>query len=594
MKRAPFVVLTALAIIVSLQVAAPAKTIYIPRTMSGHAVQRGAATARLEFPATHVAFQWTGQEGTGVVFRVLGPDGTGRWQLAEESHDLEDGDTHYSGVYHVGDAKKLEWRPIVLPEAAGSEASARGVRGDRLIPIRPGELARGPVRSAAVVRMDYVNTTDGPLQARTVPAVARAQTTTTPRIVSRAEWGADESYKSTSGGCKRTFFPLQQLFVHHTAGSNDDPNPHATMRAIYHFHTKSRGWCDLGYNFVIGNDGTIFEGRWARRYQSWETPTSEDPAGNVVSGAHVSGYNSGSMGISMMGNFTSAKVTPAARDALVRTLAWVSDRHNIDPLAQHTYRNPETGVSRKLYRIGGHRDAGSTSCPGTTLYADLPQIRKEVAAMIGAGRQTPSIVLRGTPTKLEHGGESTITGTLLDEQGAPMVAKPVTLYTRPSGGRWTIVDQKVTGPDGSFGHTFKPARNTAFGATYAGDSATWERQSRVVRVKVKAIVSLNVEGGTPEGSMFRYEPGTSKVTFRGTVSPSLPGRTVKVKIFKRNADGTDRLLREKFHVLDSNSMYTSGFKPRRPGHVYRVVTWNPRGQGYVASRSPSAFFTVSQ
>jgi hypothetical protein len=268
------------------------------------------------------------------------------------------------------------------------------------------------------------------------------------------------------------------------------------------------------------------------------------------------------------------------------------DRHNLDPLAQHTYRNPDTGTSRKLYRMAGHRDAGQTACPGTTLYSDLPRLRKDVAALIGSGRQNPSITLQGAPLKIQHGSQSTISGTLVDEQGAPMVAAPVTIHARPNGGRWTVVGQKVTGVDGSFSHTTQPGRNTKFGATYAGDTSTWERQSRVVTIKVKAIVTLRTEGGRQDGTTMRYEPGTSKVTFRGEVSPSLPGRTIKVKIFRRKPDGTEKLMRDKLHTLDANSTYTSGFRPRRAGHLYRVVTWNPKGKGYIASSSPSVFFTV--
>ncbi|MGI8773512.1 MAG: N-acetylmuramoyl-L-alanine amidase [Actinomycetota bacterium] len=593
MKRAPLVVLAALTIIVSLQVAVPAKTIYIPRSLSGTVSERGAAVTRLDFPATHVMFKWTGDEGTGVVFRTVRADGADEWQVAEEAHDLEDGDTHYSGVYYVGRAERLEWRPVKLPDPPASEVTARAWRGDDLQPVKPGELARTSTRPGALVRMDYVNTSDGPLEARTVPAVAQAQAST-PRMVSRSEWGADESSKRTTGSCKRQFYPLQQLFVHHTAGSNNDPNSYATMRAIYYFHTQSRGWCDLGYNFVIGSDGTIFEGRWARKFNSWETPNSENPAGHAVAGAHVSGYNSGSIGISMMGNFTSAKVTLAARDSLVRTLAWVMDRHNLDPLPQHTYRNPDTGHTRKLPRMAGHRDAGQTACPGTTLYNDLPNLRRDVAAMIAGGRMTPSLDLRGAPVKLQYGEGTTITGTLRDEQGAPMVVKPVTLYSRPHGGRWTIVDQKLTGADGSFSYTTEPSRNSKFGATYPGDASTWERQSSVVTIKVKAIVTLQTQGGTSEGSIMRYEPGTRKVTFGGDVTPALPDRTIKVKIFKVRPDGTEKFVRDKFPKLDATGSYTSGFQPRRVGHVYRVATWNPRGKGYAASRSPSVFFTVAE
>ena len=151
------------------------------------------------------------------------------------------------------------------------------------------------------VKVDLLNTVDGPT--KLVPAARAEAGASGPNIVTRAEWGADESIKSTSGGCSRSFWRVQQLFVHHTAGVNNDPDPEATMRAIYWYHTKSRGWCDIGYNFVIGPDGSIFEGRWARSYMPWESHTGEDAQGRAVSGAHVANFNSGSVGISMMGNF---------------------------------------------------------------------------------------------------------------------------------------------------------------------------------------------------------------------------------------------------------------------------------------------------
>jgi hypothetical protein len=110
---------------------------------------------------------------------------------------------------------------------------------------------------------------------------------------------------------------VQQLFVHHTAGSNFDRHPKATMRAIYWFHTVRRGWCDIGYNFVISWDGRVFEGRWARRYKPWEVHDSEDARGRAVAGAHVSGFNSGSVGVSVMGNFSRVSAPPDVR----RTLA---------------------------------------------------------------------------------------------------------------------------------------------------------------------------------------------------------------------------------------------------------------------------------
>lgn len=54
--------------------------------------------------------------------------------------------------------------------------------------------------------------------------------------------------------------------------------------------------------------------------------------GNGVTGAHVQGYKSGTVGIALRGTLTNQAATPAARDALKRLLAWKADRHAIDPM----------------------------------------------------------------------------------------------------------------------------------------------------------------------------------------------------------------------------------------------------------------------
>jgi hypothetical protein len=323
----------------------------VPRTMARSMTETaasGVGRALLEFPATHIAFSWTGDEGTGVRYRTWYADGhVSRWRGAREAHDMGHGRSHYSGVIQVDRPATVEWRPV-QPRAT----------------------------DLGSVTLDYLNTEDG----LRVPAARKtaARAPSTPAIVTRAQWGADESIKRVGPNCTRSFWPVQQLFVHHTAGSNYDPNPKATMRAIYWYHTVRRGWCDIGYNFVIGWNGAIYEGRWARRYQPWEVHSSEDRRARAVRGAHVEGFNTGSVGVSLMGNFSTARLPPRMRGALVRLLAWEADRHNLAPLGRHVYRNPETGLRRRLQYIAGHRDAGQTSCPGGNLYRILPFIRRAV------------------------------------------------------------------------------------------------------------------------------------------------------------------------------------------------------------------------
>lgn len=435
----------------------PARTILIPEVMARtRLLTEGSPTARLSFLPTHIAFSWSGDERTGVRYRTISTTGAvSRWKRAPEAHDAERGDRHFSGVLFVArPTERVEYEPITSPGTT-----------------------MGPVT------LDYLNTVDGPTRTVIVPAVAEAAAET-PSIVTRRQWGADESLTSKSGGCKRRFFPVQQLFVHHTAGKNRDPRPAATMRAIHWYHTVRQGWCDVGYNFVIAQDGTVFEGRWARKYAPWETHTSENLKGRAVAGAHVSGYNSGSVGISVMGNFSRMKPPPAVRQSLAELLAWEADRHDLDPLARHTYVNPESGARRKLMVISGHRAAGSTECPGNFLANVLGGVRRDTAAVMGPGKASSLITLSSSMTQATPGQSVTYSGHLTDATGFPLINRQVTIYQRPRGGRWFEAAQLVTGIDGSFQLTSQHAITTVSRAVYEGDTGTWGVQSQRARVAV--------------------------------------------------------------------------------------------------------------
>lgn len=563
LKRIFLVVALVAAILVPASVA-PAKTVVVPRTMARSLVAGGSGQARLAFPATHIAFKWVGPDDTKVFFREIRPSGDrGPWQIAYEAHDMEEGEEHFSGVVEVGRMSRIEWN-AVAPD--GSKVDT--------------------------VSVEYMNTVDGPKVRYTVPAVASASDG--PRIVTRAEWGADESYKSTSGGCKRVFYPLQQLFVHHTAGSNGDSDPYATMRAVYAYHTGSRGWCDIGYNFVVAQDGTVFEGRWARNYAPWEPHNSEDPAGNAVAGAHVSGYNSGSVGVSLMGNFMNYSLPKVQRAALVDLLAYEAGRHDLDPLATHTYRNPDTGTTRSLPVIAGHRDAGQTSCPGDRVYSNLGAIRQEVAAAMGTDLPTPMISLRGGG-KYMYGTQVRLDGSLVGENGLPMANRSVTVWAKPAWRPWFQVAEVVTRADGSFSADHTAARNAKLQAVYKGDEATEAAQSPRVKVAVKPHVVLEPEGGEMDsGGTARYASGTLRPRFAGTISPELPGRPVNVIFYRVNDDGSpDTLVKRKARTLDSSSRFYVRYKPLA-GTRYRVVAWYQTGGGYSTSRSESLYFEVEE
>lgn len=209
-----------------------------------------------------------------------------------------------------------------------------------------------------------------------------------PRVVTRAEWGADESRRSGSPSYAAN---ARVAVVHHTAGTNDYTSAQAAglVRGIYAYHTGSLGWADVGYNVLIDRYGTVYEGR----------------AGGLeraVVGAHAGGWNTGTFGVALMGQHqagatgvpTYAPATAAAVDALVDVLAWKMDVHHID--ARATARLTAAGAATSRYAAGttvevptivGHIRLSNTSCPGSDLVGKFEAIKSRVVA-----RQSPMFV----------------------------------------------------------------------------------------------------------------------------------------------------------------------------------------------------------
>ena len=192
-----------------------------------------------------------------------------------------------------------------------------------------------------------------------------------PAIIRRAEWGADEAIVRA-----KPYYASAVHFavVHHTAGTNaySASESAAIVRGIERYHVLANGWNDIGYNFLVDKYGQVFEGRGG------------GIAKNVV-GAHAEGFNTGSTGVAVIGNYESQTISPAARTALVKLLAWRLDVAHVNPLGKLTWTsggNPRfpAGTKVDLRAISGHRDTGSTSCPGGALHAHLNAIASAVAA----------------------------------------------------------------------------------------------------------------------------------------------------------------------------------------------------------------------
>ncbi|MFG3515461.1 peptidoglycan recognition protein family protein [Streptomyces bobili] len=195
-----------------------------------------------------------------------------------------------------------------------------------------------------------------------------------PGIVTRRGWGADEKLREKSFVYTKK---VKAAFVHHTASGNTYKCSQvpSVIRGIYRYHVKSMGWRDIGYNFLVDKCGNIYEGR----------------AGGVtkpVLGAHTLGFNSNSMGIAVLGTFTSTKPSAAAVKGIARLTAWKLGLFGANPNGKTYLKSGGGNLYRKgknvrLNVISGHRDGFATECPGRQLYGKLGSARTTAAGYQG-------------------------------------------------------------------------------------------------------------------------------------------------------------------------------------------------------------------
>ena len=265
------------------------------------------------------------------------------------------------------------WQPVHEDEGDAPDRTspeARALRGWRTsAPVWVGRAVGLEVRAVGRVTRARAVTVRSPVSKVPLRTTAAAGM---PQIVPRSAWQADESIRKEKPVYADT---LRMAYVHHTAGTNNYTRAQAPaiVRAIELYHVKGNGWNDIGYNALVDRFGTVYEGRYGGIDK------------NVV-GAHAKGFNTGSFGIAVMGDFRTVDPPAAAVDSLVRTLAWRLDLAHVDPLA--TFNGISSGNERFkpgipvfLRAIAGHRDTGLTTCPGQRLYDLIPTIAKRVAAL---------------------------------------------------------------------------------------------------------------------------------------------------------------------------------------------------------------------
>lgn len=202
-----------------------------------------------------------------------------------------------------------------------------------------------------------------------------------PVSIDQKDWRAGLSAPAYS----RSFSTVEHLIVHHSATANNLKDYTNVVRNIYLLHTEGNGWSDIGYNYLIAPDGTIYKGR----------DPGEGAQDNVI-GAHFCGKNSNTMGICLLGEYGAVQPSEAMMQALAHLLTWKATKEALDPLAFSSHAdNASLGV------IAGHRDGCSTACPGENVYIQLTNLRQQVSDLkrdCGTEAEEEMFVVRPNPT----------------------------------------------------------------------------------------------------------------------------------------------------------------------------------------------------
>jgi hypothetical protein len=189
----------------------------------------------------------------------------------------------------------------------------------------------------------------------------------------RVDWGCPDGLNAPLW--EPQYSKITHFVIHHQAGIANPPYD-AVLRSIWNYHTNTNGWGDIGYNWIVAPDGTIYQGR------AWVGQTDQN-----VRGAHMCACNGNKAGICLLGNFTNSFPTQNAYSTLIRLLGWKATELLIEPLDQSlTPIRLSAGCADLVANhIIGHMDGcpmGYTECPGAKFAPAMSQIKTDVANLI--------------------------------------------------------------------------------------------------------------------------------------------------------------------------------------------------------------------
>ncbi|GAA1091399.1 hypothetical protein GCM10009668_02710 [Nocardioides dubius] len=450
-----------------------------------------------------------------------------------EGRDARPGtDAMFVGEVDQVQARAVTAAGVALPEdiklAVIAPGESAGTELERPA-IDTSKLGEDVIDGTEVPADDTLESSEGDLE------LSKSAFTQKPQIFSRAQWGANEKLRDG----KPSYNEVHAGFVHHTVNANNYTKAQvpAMIRSIYAYHTQTRGWSDVGYNFLVDRFGRIWEGR----YGGVDRP---------VIGAHTLGYNENSFAMSAIGNFDVTKPSEAMVEAYGNLMAW--------KLALHGVKAGSTSqvVSGKKFKaINGHRDAGSTACPGKYLYARIPDIRKLAAARQAdwRGRDLITNVVGSAHPDILMRQKSTGRVYAIPTGGMLAWSSPI------SSGGWGGYDVVIAAGDLNgdkvgdlFVRSAKTGRTVALAGNGKGGFSSTNRVQGGLRGRdqITAVGDLNGDG---RNDIVARDPGTGRLygywgkgngALRGKVllSTGWKGYTMTVGAGDVNGDGKADLL----------------------------------------------------
>lgn len=180
-------------------------------------------------------------------------------------------------------------------------------------------------------------------------------------VIARAGWDPDPvpttRLRQRSGPLSSATF----LVVHHS-DFQDAPGP----RAILDYHRGPAGFADIGYHFVVGVDGSVYEARPIDRVGAH--------AGVSVEQRHRPRLDpdDDAIGIVLDGAWEQDRPPPAQLASAVRLLRDLRERYRIPARRIIGHRD----VKARIVEASGLTFAGNTTvCPGDGAFDTVPALR---------------------------------------------------------------------------------------------------------------------------------------------------------------------------------------------------------------------------